>query len=262
MTLQDCEEAPPLHDRPKEPSAFSAYNIASGPFFDPQVVEQPSKREKKRSAWLRDAEEWAEEHEFTLPLPEDLGKQSRTKEKERLAKKAQDMQGDEEEDWFNRPGPSKATNGKSGGGGGGGGRGPYQGGGNGKGPPTGPKKMQFGNFNKNDTRYTSSRGNNKSYGNDLLLPSRPIQQPDSLQIRGASSRHYDDRSRDRDRDRGDHNRDRGDRSNQYRDDDKRPRKDWRHDKYDDDYRDPGHGDRYRDRGDSKNTPRYKGGYGR
>jgi protein AIR1/2 len=78
-------------DMPREPSAFSEYNIRSGPFFDP-TAESSS---KKRSRSPKKPRDW-EAHSRSLPL--EVGKQGRKKEQARMEKIANEQI--EEDDWF------------------------------------------------------------------------------------------------------------------------------------------------------------------
>lgn len=115
---------PHPHDFPSDPSAFSAYNLTSGPFFDPNSESKPSSSRKV----YRD---WESEAPVNSNLPQNVGKRAREKEMAKL-RKNYDRAGDDEDDWFGR---SRAA------GGGGGGRQ----------PPTQPRGHQ------NDPRTESRR---------------------------------------------------------------------------------------------------------
>ncbi|CAL1700144.1 unnamed protein product [Somion occarium] len=120
----DCRE-PHAHDFPKEPSAFSAYNTRSGPFFDPTRAEKPTssssrkaRRAKASRDWLREDGTWADGYGFAAPM--DVGKQGKRKERARMEQRAQEVQLDDDEDWFARRGRGSSGNARNGGGGGGG----------------------------------------------------------------------------------------------------------------------------------------------
>jgi len=253
---------PHPHSVPKEPSAFGFYNISSGPFFDPDHVEKKPAQNPRKPMSMRDLEEFGDGSEFVLPLPDDLGKQGRKKEKERLAKAARDMQADEEEDWFNGPGTrggaglSKSTNGKSAGGSSGRGGG----GGGGKGPPSGLKKMSFGNIggSGDSSRFSrasesaSDRRDRRAFGDDFLP--RPSRETDSIQIKGASKRHTEERRS------GSRNNDDKPSSSARRYNDDRWDGRREYDRYEESYHD--YSSRRRDYSNSTNAPKYKGGYRR
>ena len=91
---QDCTIVAHPFDMPNEPSAFSLYNILSGPFSS----EAP--RSSKRAP-----RDWETASAFTdgygATLPTDVGKQGRRKERDRLSKarQIQDAE-DDQDDWF------------------------------------------------------------------------------------------------------------------------------------------------------------------
>lgn len=198
--IQDCKEVEHHWDTPKEPSAFSSYNVNIGPFAD---AAQPDQRKPSRAATyaakMNDA--WGDGYGHVIPL--DVGKQGKRKEKARLEKRMQETQEDDGDDWFAKRG-----------GGGGGGR-DSKGGRSGGGTPKGPKngrantKITFGDFGRDDSRYggrdrdrerdrdrrDSRRDDRKerSYHDDLPGPSR---ETDSIQIRGASKRNRERRDDD------------------------------------------------------------------
>ena len=79
----------------EESSAFSSYNIRSGPFYDPTMepvsVERRRREDEDRRRLPDDWEEGA---------PVDVGKRGKDKDKERLEKRFREQE-DEGEDWFN-----------------------------------------------------------------------------------------------------------------------------------------------------------------
>jgi len=98
LFFQDCDQ-PHVADRPPEPSAFSAYNTKSGPFFDVSERPEPPKFHRRSNPeseeYLPDG--WAQD------APIDVGKRGRNKAKEKLEQQARAMnqRADEsEEDWF------------------------------------------------------------------------------------------------------------------------------------------------------------------
>ncbi|THH29387.1 hypothetical protein EUX98_g4805 [Antrodiella citrinella] len=257
----DCETVPRRSDVPPDPSAFSFYNIASGPFFDPLRVEKKPAQKPRRPVSMRgDGEETGDGSEFLLPLPGDLGTQGRKKQQERLAKQARDreVQDDDEVDWFAGsakglpPKPVTEKNGNGGGSSRGGG------GGNGKGLPSGPKKISFGNIGGDGKRFSGKSGGpshekRKTYPDDnYVYISR---ETDSIQIKGASKKYPDERGSRYD------SRPSSSSSSfrRYPEDSRNSRNEWSHDRYEDSYSSRRRGGDYND---SRNAPRYKGGYRR
>ncbi|CAL1700145.1 unnamed protein product [Somion occarium] len=196
----DCRE-PHAHDFPKEPSAFSAYNTRSGPFFDPTRAEKPTssssrkaRRAKASRDWLREDGTWADGYGFAAPM--DVGKQGKRKERARMEQRAQEVQLDDDEDWFARRGRGSSGNARNGGGGGGG-----------KGTPSSgrdrnSKKIAFGDLGKDRDRFSGTRyevdfprsSNRDGRGRYADLPV-PARETDNIQIRGAASRGQRDRDR-------------------------------------------------------------------
>ncbi|KAI0355393.1 hypothetical protein OH77DRAFT_1424881 [Trametes cingulata] len=130
----DCNDRPKMFDVPREPSAFSLYNILSGPFS--AEASRPSKRAPRD--W-ETATAFADGFGFVAPM--EVGKQGRRKERARLERRAREIEAEnDEDDWFG----SARSRGKSGGGSGGGGGG----GGNSKG----------GNSNGRGSRRDRDRG--------------------------------------------------------------------------------------------------------
>jgi protein AIR1/2 len=95
----DCDELPHRDHRPEEPSAFSLENIRSGPFYDPN-------KESIKKARIDDnkVEEYLGYNDWAKGIPEDVGKQSRKKNKARLERREQEQEQGDEDDWFGRPG--------------------------------------------------------------------------------------------------------------------------------------------------------------
>lgn len=224
---------PHPHDFPSDPSAFSAYNLTSGPFFDPNSESKPSSSRKV----YRD---WESEAPVNSNLPQNVGKRAREKEMAKL-RKNYDRAGDDEDDWFGR---SRAA-----GGGGGGRQPPTQPRGHQNDPRTESRRITFGSSLKDPGRWQQQSG----------LPPKPP--PPSLLNRltdgpghdggrrsneaptgPRSSRAERRREREREKDRESERRDRREKE-----------KDKRYDRNKDK-------NKYHDRRDS--GPRYKGGYSR
>ncbi|GJE87490.1 hypothetical protein PsYK624_035730 [Phanerochaete sordida] len=257
----DCQANSLGHDRPLDPSAFSTYNINTGPFADAKNP-QPRKPGKAASYAAR-ASEWGDGHGYVLPL--DVGKQGRKKEKARMERRAQEAQDDDGDDWFARRGGNRGRDrGKhhcSGGGSSGGG----SGGGGGGGTPKGPRhgsgraktKIAFGELERDDGRFGARDPRARVRYDDLPGPSR---ETDAIQIRGASKR-------DRERERGGGGGGewdgsiRGAARRQHENEYERRGKDRERDRERDRY-----GDRRRDRdrreASPRREPRYRGGYSR
>ncbi|KAI0371528.1 hypothetical protein BV20DRAFT_1120573 [Pilatotrama ljubarskyi] len=177
----DCNDRPKMFDVPREPSAFSLYNILSGPFS--AEASRPSKRAPRD--W-ETASAFADGFGFVAPM--EVGKQGRKKERARLERRAREIEAeDEEDDWFG----SARSRGKSGGGGGGNSNG------NGSRRDRNRGDVSRGNTNSKirfDFSHSSmdrdegrggGRGSKRqrvSY-DDLPGPSR---ETDSIQIRGAA----------------------------------------------------------------------------
>ncbi|KAF9651267.1 hypothetical protein BDM02DRAFT_3091516, partial [Thelephora ganbajun] len=89
----DCTEAPHQHDIPREPSAFSKYNIRSGPFFDLRVSPSKKSGKKPQREW-DDEDRWGDGHGSSLPM--NVGKQGRKKERQKM--ETLDARAREEED--------------------------------------------------------------------------------------------------------------------------------------------------------------------
>ncbi|KAL7282689.1 hypothetical protein ACG7TL_004163 [Trametes sanguinea] len=184
-------------DAPREPSAFSLYNILSGPFSSEGT--RPSKRAPRD--W-ETASAFADGFGFVAPM--EVGKQGRKKERARLERRAREMEEAEqdEDDWF---GAARSKGRSSGGGGGwnGNGKSPRRdrsggnnskGGGNGGGGGSGGKiRFDFSHSSldrdRRDGRDRDGGGRDSkrqrvSY-DDLPGPSR---ETDSIQIRGAAKK--------------------------------------------------------------------------
>ncbi|KAL1944111.1 hypothetical protein VTO73DRAFT_3296 [Trametes versicolor] len=186
----DCNDRPKMFDAPREPSAFSIYNILSGPFSS--EASRPSQRAPRD--W-ETADAFADGHGSVVPM--EVGKQGRKKERARLERRAREIEEeDDEDDWF---GGARAR-GRGGGGGGGGG---HSGGGGGGGKSSrrdreansskanggggGNGKIRFDFSHSSTSRDGGGRDSKRqrvSY-DDLPGPSR---ETDSIQIRGASKK--------------------------------------------------------------------------
>ncbi|KAI0737683.1 hypothetical protein C8Q80DRAFT_1222737 [Daedaleopsis nitida] len=188
----DCTALPHHNDFPSEHSAFSLYNILSGPFSS--EASRPSKRPPR---------DWETASAFTdgfgSTLPMEVGRQGRRKERERQARALEKME-DDQDDWFGAARSSGGERGKD--------KRPPGRGGNGglkaDGSGGGGKHIKF-NFSSMDGDRDAKRQRLDHV--DLPGPSR---ETDSFQIRGAarkqsyssaSSRDRRDRYSDRDRDR-------------------------------------------------------------
>ena len=86
-------ETPHQHDIPREPSAFSEYNICSGPFFDVRVSLSKKSGKKSQREWNGESR-WGDGHGSSLPI--NVGKQGRKKERQRMEQL--DARAREEED--------------------------------------------------------------------------------------------------------------------------------------------------------------------
>ncbi len=197
--LQDCAELPHPFDMPNEPSAFSLYNILSGPFSS--EAPRPAKRAPRD--W-ETAAAFADGYGFTAPM--EVGKQGRKKERSRLERQErarEEAEGDQD-DWFDKArsrarsgdaGKEKRTSGRGGGGGS-------------KANRSGGAKFKFDFSSSSVGGERDSKRQRSGYD---VLPG-PSRETDTIQTRGAarkpsyssmSSRDRHDRyDRDRDRDRG------------------------------------------------------------
>jgi protein AIR1/2 len=124
--LQDCRDIPHRGDLPQEPSAFSTHNTLSGPFFDAELPRSTSRRREPREWEHRDpSSAWGDD------LPENVGRQGRRKNAEKMERRMKEQEADEDpEDWFGNPRHARSHGSLRD---------------NEKGPPIGPsKKMSFG----------------------------------------------------------------------------------------------------------------------
>ncbi|TBU43306.1 hypothetical protein BD309DRAFT_961038 [Dichomitus squalens] len=188
----DCKTVAHPFDMPHEPSAFSLYNILSGPFSSEAL--RSSKRAPRD--W-ETASAFADGHGATLPT--DVGRQGRRKERERLGK-AQLLQDaeDEEDDWFGSAHSRARSDARA----------SREGGRNGgRGKAEGKVKFNFSSGASFGGGEKEGKRQRTSY-NDLPGPSR---ETDTLQIRGASRKQsysstsskdrHDRHTRDRNRNR-------------------------------------------------------------
>ncbi|PCH40782.1 hypothetical protein WOLCODRAFT_143221 [Wolfiporia cocos MD-104 SS10] len=203
----DCQDLPRGTDVPVEPSAFGSYSISSGPFAD--TTARPSAHPTAPRA----PRDWEVANAFAdgwgANVPMDIGKQGRQKERERLGKRARELEEEDPDDWFSR-GASRNNSG----GGRNGGRGPGSPIRNGNAGRSGSgKRISFGfagaGANRDDGRRRVSFG-------DLPGPARKA---DSIQIRGVASHgaRHERRAYDHSRDYGqEDSRRRDDRGPRYR----------------------------------------------
>ncbi|KAF8627200.1 hypothetical protein AX15_004517 [Amanita polypyramis BW_CC] len=92
----DCDEVPHRYDRPEESSAFSLYNVMSGPFYDPDKEQANSKPTRSHRDNDRYEDDWFKD------VPGEVGKQGRRKNMALLGKHAREQEQIEEDDWFGR----------------------------------------------------------------------------------------------------------------------------------------------------------------
>jgi protein AIR1/2 len=229
LEIQDCNDLPHRADHPREPSAFSSYNILSGPFFDPTA--KPTPKTFRR----RQPRDWEQAND--LPegwgnhTPENIGKQGRRKNIAKMERRErQQAVDDDPDDWFGNPRNARARSTMS--------VLSQHSGGSGKEPPTGPKKLTFGSSLKDaEQRFRS----------------RPFTTTSLLDRLGGD----DDRSSSR----GQYNERRSDHNSSWGT--SRSKHDLgndAHDKQRDGYE--REGDRNRHRPRDEPGPRYKGGYRR
>ncbi|KAI0650837.1 hypothetical protein C8Q79DRAFT_945317 [Trametes meyenii] len=182
----DCNDRPKVYDIPNEPSAFSLYNILSGPFSS--EVSRPSKRAPRD--W-ETASTFADGFGFVAPL--EVGKRGRQKENARLGQQHREREEGEEDDWFD----SVRARGRSGGGSGnGGGRGGIgkdsrrdRGGGSSKPNSTGKIRFDFSQHSSTDksVRDRGERDSKRQRVSYADLPG-PSRETDSIRVRGASKK--------------------------------------------------------------------------
>ncbi|KAA1466681.1 hypothetical protein DENSPDRAFT_862642 [Dentipellis sp. KUC8613] len=101
----DCGIIPHPYDFPREPSAFSLYNTMSGPFFDPAAdPSQASAQTQRRQPrdWEQGAAGGTIGDGWGFDAPVNVGKQGRRKGRERLERRARELEDaeDDAEDWF------------------------------------------------------------------------------------------------------------------------------------------------------------------
>lgn len=175
----DCDELPRSSEIPPEPSAFSAFNMMSGPFYDP-TTESPRIRRGPRD--LRESEDLTRLPDLDIPI--DVGKRGRNKDRENLEKRFREQEDGEPGDWFNDMQNSKNRRVKE--------------------PPSRGKAMKFGASLKDGGRKLSPpRTNEKPRsllarlgdgGGDEFRNGRDDTQALSLRIRGAAN-HVNDNDR-------------------------------------------------------------------
>ena len=223
MAPQDCNVAELPFDHPKDNSAFSLYNVLSGPF----ASDAPPLTKRTRRDWEA-AHTFSDGFGFDAPM--EVGKRARRKERERLARAAQERDDaqDDAADWFGEFASNRARRGDE--------------------RAKGNREVRAPERNENGDRKGGGGGKIKfdfsgaSFGGDRGGSSKrprydrddlpgPSRETDTIQIRGAArkesyssrdrggDRHggrYDrDRERDRDRDR-DYDHERRDRDSRHR----------------------------------------------
>ncbi|KAI8982763.1 hypothetical protein BD414DRAFT_579052 [Trametes punicea] len=200
----DCTDRPKPFDVPREPSAFSLYNILSGPFSS--EASRPSKRAPRDWEALSS---FADGFGFVAPM--EVGKQARKKERARLERRARELEEqDDQDDWFD----AAQSRARSGGGGNGTGRSPRRDrGGRGASKANGAGKMRF-DFSHSSLDRDRDRQDREGGGRDRKRqrvsyydPPGPSRETDSIQIRGAAKK----QDRDRSGSNGNNSRDRYDR---------------------------------------------------
>jgi protein AIR1/2 len=97
---QNCDGKPVAPYVPQEPSAFGAYNMMSGPFFDPNVETTTTTTSRQRS--LRDWEENDIPESWGVDAPSNVGKQGKKKDKVRMEKKAREQEEYDDDGWFDK----------------------------------------------------------------------------------------------------------------------------------------------------------------
>ena len=80
-------------DFPSERSAFSLYNIASGPFFDPSAASSSSRSSRR----VRD---WEQSNGWHDKVPDAVGKKGRLKDMAKLKHQERMIDEDDPDDWF------------------------------------------------------------------------------------------------------------------------------------------------------------------
>ncbi|KAI6113699.1 hypothetical protein EV401DRAFT_1866622 [Pisolithus croceorrhizus] len=175
----DCDELPRSSQVPPEPSAFSAFNLMTGPFYDP-TMESPRIRRGPRD--LRESEDLTRLPDLNVPI--DVGKRGRNKDRENLEKRFREQEDGEPGDWFNDMQNAKNRRVKE--------------------PPSRGKAMKFGASLKDGGRKLSPpRTSEKPRsllarlgdgGGDEFRNGRDDTQAHSFRIRGAAN-HVNDSGR-------------------------------------------------------------------
>ncbi|KAI0711059.1 hypothetical protein C8T65DRAFT_608662 [Cerioporus squamosus] len=203
----DCTALPHHADLPNEHSAFSLYNILSGPFSSEATAARPAKRPPRD--WEA-ASAFADGYGSTVPM--EVGKQGKRKQRDRLERRQRELEDaeDDQEDWFGSA-RSRARSGPQDNRGQGRGGGSSKSNGNGNGNGNGKIQFHFSGGGSSQGGGRDAKRQRTGY-DDLPGPSR---ETDSIQIRGAArkpsyssapsrnrshNRYENDRDRDRDRD--------------------------------------------------------------
>jgi len=95
---KDCDELPRPSGAPVEPSAFSAYNLMTGPFYDPATEPVHIGRGPRVLQSTKDLPGLSDDLGMNIPV--DVGKRARHKDKERLEKRFREQEDDDPGDWF------------------------------------------------------------------------------------------------------------------------------------------------------------------
>ncbi|KAL4075882.1 hypothetical protein J3A83DRAFT_2072962 [Scleroderma citrinum] len=184
----DCDELPRPLGAPVEPSAFSAYNLMTSPFYNPDTEPVRIRRGPRELQSAKDVPGLPDDLDMNIPV--DVGKRGRNKDRERLEKRYREQEDDDVRDWFDNPQNVKSRGMKE--------------------PPRSrDKTMKFGSSLKDDRRQfhppasaVSSSGGSRSLlarlgdGVDQRGYSKHDTQShtNSFRIRGAADRHDDSRS--------------------------------------------------------------------
>ncbi|KAI6164841.1 hypothetical protein EDD17DRAFT_1558305 [Pisolithus thermaeus] len=166
----DCDELPRSSQVPPEPSAFSAFNLMTGPFYDP-TMESPRIQRGPRD--LRESEDLARLPDLNVPI--DVGKRGRNKDRENLEKRFREQEDGEPGDWFNDMQNAKNRRAKE--------------------PPSRGKAMRFGASLKDGGRKLSPpQTSEKPRTGDEFRNGRDDTLAHSFRIRGAAN-HMNDSGR-------------------------------------------------------------------
>ncbi|KAI6047204.1 hypothetical protein EDC04DRAFT_2556591, partial [Pisolithus marmoratus] len=168
----DCDELPRFFGTPLQPSAFGAFNLMSGPFYDP-ATEPPRIRRGLRDP--HGSEDLTRLPDLAIPV--DVGKRGRHKDREKLEKRFREQEDGESGDWFDDMQSSKNRGMKE--------------------PPSRGKAMKFGaSLGSGGRPFSPPRTSEKPRslldrlgdgGGDERRNGREDDQTHSLRIRGAAN---------------------------------------------------------------------------